>query len=74
MKKWNTPSVEELNLNATAYNPAGGNNVDGAYLSKDGKYTYNTFAPSSGNAGTPIVNGNDPSIGSQRSPFVSVTK
>lgn len=61
MKHWNTPSLDELNLNATAYNPLGGSSVDGSYISNDGKYKYDTFAPSSGNAGTPDMNGNDPS-------------
>ena len=61
MKKWNNPSLEELNLNATAYNPAGGNRVDGSYKSNDSRYTYDTFASSSGNSGTPALTGNDPS-------------
>ena len=64
MKKWNNPSIEELDLNATAYSPAGGSRLDGAYQSNDGKYKYETFGPSSGNEGKPILNGNDPSIGS----------
>lgn len=56
MKKvWNTPELETLNVNATAYNPKAGNKVDGAYVSEDGKYNIPTYAPSSGNAGTPEV-------------------
>ena len=59
MKKvWNTPELETLNVNATAYNPNGGEAVDGTYISTDGKYVINTYAPSSGNAGTPGVSVN----------------
>ena len=62
MKKWNNPSIEELDLNATAYSPAGGNRQDGAYKSNDGKYNYQTYGPSGGeDDGTPHIAGNDPS-------------
>ena len=56
MKKiWNTPEFETLNVNATAYAPNGGTVQDGVYISKDGKFNEPTFAPSSGNSGTPEV-------------------
>lgn len=56
MKKvWNTPEFETLNVNATAYSPAGGTVQDGAYISNDGVYNIPTYAPSSGNSGTPEV-------------------
>ena len=63
MKKWNNPSIEELDLNATAYSPAGGNRLDGAYRSNDGKYNYPTYGPSGGDEGEVHMNGNDPSVG-----------
>lgn len=53
MKTWNTPSVEEMEVKATAYDPAGGNKEDGVYISYDQKYTQYTYGPSSGNGGTP---------------------
>ena len=63
MKKWNNPSLEELDLNATAYSPAGGSRVDGAYNSNDGKFYYPTYGPSGGaDDGNPHLTGNDPSI------------
>ena len=64
MKKWNNPSIEELDLNATAYSPAGGTRQDGAYMSNDGHYNYNTYGPSGGeDDGTPAIHGNHPGIG-----------
>lgn len=62
MKKWNTPSLEELSLNATAYSPSSGSRVDGVYLSKDGLYTHNSYGGSDGNSGTPILSSNHPGI------------
>lgn len=59
MKLWNVPSLEELNLRATAYHPDGGSHVDGSYRAYDKSFTENTFAPSSGNAGDPFIKGND---------------
>lgn len=61
MKLWQTPSLNELNVNATSYHPENGTRIDGAYTSTDGKYHYDTYGPSSGDAGTPGLNGNDPS-------------
>lgn len=56
MKKvWNTPEFETLNVNATAYSPYGGTYQDGCYSSYDGDFNIPTFAPSSGNSGTPDV-------------------
>ena len=55
MKTWNTPSVEEMEVKATAYDPNGGTKVDGQYVSEDGKYNFYTYGPSSGNSGTPSV-------------------
>lgn len=53
MKIWNEPSMEELNVNATAYSPDGGKFVDGTYKSNDGKYIDNTYGPSGENTGYP---------------------
>lgn len=53
MKLWHTPSLEELNVNATAYAVGGGSHVDGAYQNTDGSYTRYTYASSSGNNGVP---------------------
>lgn len=74
MKKWNTPSIEELDLNATAYSPAGGNRLDGAYKSTDGKYNIPTYGASSGDNGEVRMNGNDPTITDHgaRTDFITV--
>lgn len=60
MKKneWKTPVLTELKINKTEYNPNGGNTEDGAYTSKDGKYNFPTYGPSTGNSGTPGVDVN----------------
>lgn len=49
MKIWNQPSLEELDMSATAYAPEKGNKVDGIYVSEDGKYTHYTYCPSGNN-------------------------
>ena len=46
MKTWNQPMIEELDLNATAYSPAGGTVIDGSYVSRNGKYDIPTYGPS----------------------------
>ncbi|WP_155832292.1 hypothetical protein [Butyrivibrio sp. MC2013] len=58
MKTWNTPVVEELGVQATAYSPLSGTREDGHYESDDGKYYKPTYGPSS-NSGTPEVIVND---------------
>lgn len=50
MKIWNQPSLEELDLNATAYSPNGGSTEDGMYVSEDGLYHDFTYGPSGGQA------------------------
>lgn len=46
MKIWNQPSLEELDLSATAYSEKKGSVVDGSYVSGDGKYEIPTYGPS----------------------------
>ena len=60
MKKWNNPSIEELDLNATAYSPAQGNRIDGTYKSYDGAFTHHSYAPSGADNGEPHLTGNHP--------------
>lgn len=55
MKTWNNPVIEELGVKATEYDPAGGTKVDGTYNSYDGKYSFDTYGPSTGNNGEPEV-------------------
>lgn len=72
MKLWNVPSLEEMDLKATAYSPAGGNRLDGTYNSYDGKFTHKSFGSSSGDSGTPSLAGNDPSKSPKTGGFVQV--
>lgn len=45
-KEWNVPAFAELGISETKYSPNNGTKVDGSYVSKDGKHTYFTYAPS----------------------------
>ena len=48
MKTWNQPTMEELDLSATAYGNINSPCVDGSYTSTDGKYTKETYGGSCG--------------------------
>ena len=55
MKQWENPKIQELDINATAYNPKGGFKKDGSYTSEDGLFNIPTYGLSTGNTGTPGV-------------------
>lgn len=52
-KQWSNPTISELKINNTEYDPNGGKIEDGMYQSIDGKYTFPTYGTSKGNSGTP---------------------
>lgn len=72
MKKWNNPSIEELDLNATAYSPAKGSRIDGTYKSYDGEFTHHSYSASTGDSGTPSLAGNHPGKVPKDGNFVGV--
>ena len=47
MKTWNQPTLEELDLSATAFTNTSGINADGSYSINDGRYDYFHINPSS---------------------------
>ena len=53
MKKWNSPEMEELDLNATEYSKNGGARKDGVFTSEN--LTVEFYGPSSGNDGKPAI-------------------
>ena len=44
MKLWNAPEMNEMNINGTEYMAFSGKQVDGQYLSDDGKYQFPTYS------------------------------
>lgn len=44
MKQWNAPEMNEMNINGTEYMAFSGKQVDGQYLSDDGKYQFPTYS------------------------------
>ena len=60
MKKWTSPVVEELSIKGTEFNPNGGSKPDARLIDDHtGEVTQYLYGPSAGNAGDPVIVGDE---------------